>query len=563
MSLGMRIFLILLTMATLAAQPPAAAARITTNGQVGERLPADATASTLAALSATRAIVIDRPMSVDRSMTLPSLVTFADGGRLTIAAGATVTFGQQPSAPDIQIFYGLGAVAGLKLSKAIWFAGTILNSDADALPPLQRTIDAAVSGGTVDIPPGYFLISGRTALSVTRGQRIQCAGKFKSTIYYSSAATNAVAFSGAVGGALVGCTFGLQSYAVLPTSGAAITITAPYTTIDQVLVRGSNVGIDASGAPGIRILSPDLFDSQSSGLYVHDINDLFVDHALISAPVDRMTIADASGTFADGDRLVGQSSGATATIRTVIPARGPTALRTEVHAATNFTAGETVKDTTTGATFTMTAQIPPHQLGGIRLRDKVEAVVVSVGDVIGGKYSLRTEAANYAPNARPAYNRFVAVYFDSADEGVELDNVIEFDFIGSWFSNRPGNGIRLLRVDGVRFTGGGAINSAKNGAVISKDAKFVSFNAFAARGNGTLAPGRYAGIEAEPGATDFSITNSTLGGTLGFGSQGYGVRVRKGSSDRYIVTGNLVSGNATAGVEDGGTGASKTVASNH
>lgn len=76
-------------------------------------------------------------------------------------------------------------------------------------------------------------------------------------------------------------------------------------------------------------------------------------------------------------------------------------------------------------------------LGGIRLINKVEAFVASDGDVINGVYGMTTTAASYTLGNRPAYNKFSNVYFDSAANGVSIDQAVEFDFTSCWFSNRP------------------------------------------------------------------------------------------------------------------------------
>lgn len=201
-------------------------------------------------------------------------------------------------------------------------------------------------------------------------------------------------------------------------------------------------------------------------------------------------------------------------------------------------------------------------LGGIRLIDKAEAIVVSDGDIIYGAYSMTMAATTDGVGTRPAYSRFTNVYFDSSANGVSIDKCVEMDFTGCWFSNRPGNGVTLNTCDGVRFTGGGAINCAQSGVVVTAAAKRVVFNGFAARGNSTELAGSYHGINIAAATTDFSVTGCILGGTLGFGSQGYGVIVSAGASDRYIITNNLVSGNATGGVSDGGTGTNKLVSGN-
>lgn len=203
-------------------------------------------------------------------------------------------------------------------------------------------------------------------------------------------------------------------------------------------------------------------------------------------------------------------------------------------------------------------------LGGIRLEDKVEALMARDGDIIRGAYSMTTEATVNGQGTRPAYNRFVSVYFDSSANGVDLRKSVEFDFIGCWFSNRPGQGVVVgSTTDGMRFNGGGAINCGSNGAVVEPGALRTVFNGFASRGNGTQAANTYMGIYVQAGATDFVIQGCTLGGDLGFGTQKYGVEVAAGASDRYVIKDNLVSGNGTGGVNDGGTGVNKTVEANY
>jgi hypothetical protein len=47
-----------------------------------------------------------------------------------------------------------------------------------------------------------------------------------------------------------------------------------------------------------------------------------------------------------------------------------------------------------------------------------------------------------------------------------------------------------------------------------------------------------------------------------WGTQRYGVNVAAGTSDRYIITGNLLTGNGTGGVNDGGSGTTKYISYN-
>ena len=204
-------------------------------------------------------------------------------------------------------------------------------------------------------------------------------------------------------------------------------------------------------------------------------------------------------------------------------------------------------------------------LGAIRLENQVEGCVFSDGQTYQGAYALTTEAATYGLATRPAYNKFNSVFFDSAANGALLNEAVETDFNNCWFSNRPENGIFISTCDGVRFNGGGAVNCAKHGVLVENTCKRVSFVGFSARGNGTAASNTYSGIAIGADTTDFAVQGCTLGGNsaLSFGSQKYGIDILAGTSDRYIVADNLVTGNSTAGVQDGGSGSNKRVENNY
>lgn len=73
------------------------------------------------------------------------------------------------------------------------------------------------------------------------------------------------------------------------------------------------------------------------------------------------------------------------------------------------------------------------------------------------------------------------------------------------------------------------------------------------------------GFLAQAGATDFSVVGNHCGNGTDptfTNNQAYGVAVAAGASDRYAITGNIVNGNVTGGVSDGGTGTDKEVFGN-
>ncbi|SOD30557.1 Pectate lyase superfamily protein [Variovorax sp. YR752] len=83
--------------------------------------------------------------------------------------------------------------------------------------------------------------------------------------------------------------------------------------------------------------------------------------------------------------------------------------------------------------------------------------------------------------------------------------------------------------------------------------------------NGGMVQGHFYGIAAGPNVSDFTITNVSAGAYdpthPGVGNT-YGIVVSNGSSNRYIITNNRVSGNTSGGVVDNGTGTNKVIGQN-
>lgn len=503
-------------------------------------------------------VTISKNHRVSSDLTFAKPVRFVGSGRLTIDAGVTVTFADTIVAGDRQIFYGDGNVAGLLLSKYVWFAGDLRNTTTDALVRLQKAIDAAPTSGAVEHCVGFFTITGATALNFSKGQYCYGYGAYKSEIRYSSTSSNVWNFNGTIAPRLEGVS-ALCTNIDAPASGTVLIASASFFTWCDVTIRSCNNGILLSGVSGPRGTNFDIFNAMGWGFGLNNVNDVFVSQFLISAPLDNFSLASVTGAFTLGETIVGGTSGATANVAQIVSA---SQLKCAV-AAYNFTPGETITGAISGATATVTAQVVPHLLGGFRLTNKVEAFNATDGDVIGGVYSMTTDAASFAPYVRPAYCKFTNIYMDSADEGVALDKAVEFDFISCWFSNRPARGIVLYETDGIRFNGGGAVNCHTNGMFITAEAKRTVVTNFAARGNSVADAGEHAGILVAAGTTDFTIAACTLGGSIGFGTQSWGVAVEVGASDRYSIVNNLVDGNTVGGVQDGGTGVNKAVERNY
>lgn len=197
------------------------------------------------------------------------------------------------------------------------------------------------------------------------------------------------------------------------------------------------------------------------------------------------------------------------------------------------------------------------------LKDWCEAIIVTDGDLIGGKYALYTDATNYAVNSRPAYNRFTNVYFDSATLGSSINKMVLTDFIGCWFSNRPSDGANVTSCDTIRFIACQFINNGGHGCYVSNNSSNITFDNCDFIANSSSSPGTKHGVAIDPNTNNFSIINCRASNGLGFqGTQAYGIFVNTGTSDNYIIQFNRLTGNATGGLSDNGTGVNKFVANN-
>lgn len=82
--------------------------------------------------------------------------------------------------------------------------------------------------------------------------------------------------------------------------------------------------------------------------------------------------------------------------------------------------------------------------------------------------------------------------------------------------------------------------------------------------NSVSTPGVYHGINIGANVSRFYLHNNRAGDLVGVAGnvQGYGVNIATGASDFYLVQGNMMTGNATGEINDGGTGLNKVVQKN-
>ena len=197
-------------------------------------------------------------------------------------------------------------------------------------------------------------------------------------------------------------------------------------------------------------------------------------------------------------------------------------------------------------------------LGGIRLVNKAEAVVVSNGDILLGQYSMTMDAGTYGIGTRPAYNNFTNVFFDSATLTAQITKCVETEFVGCWFSNgRTGGGspgASISNCDSVRFTNCRFFNSGANGCTVSATAQNIIFTACKFESNSVTAGSGVAhGLQFADSTTKFQVIGCRAANGLYGGQQGYGIFVGGSCSD-YNLIGNSVLGNVQSpGLIDAGS----------
>ncbi|WP_242449020.1 hypothetical protein [Burkholderia metallica] len=199
------------------------------------------------------------------------------------------------------------------------------------------------------------------------------------------------------------------------------------------------------------------------------------------------------------------------------------------------------------------------RLGGIRLQGPVEGCTFAQGDVTLGQYGLTTQDfGNNARGAAPYFNRFVAVYFDSAKTNPALlTSLCDSDFEGCWFASGGHDeavgwstalaspGAFITNCIDLRFNGGNFENNGGPGAQVYANCKRVSFdggvtfkhNQFSRNADG-------AAVQFLPGTSDWRVQSCNFARDADTTTyrQRYYVEVGAGASDRFICADNLLGG---------------------
>jgi hypothetical protein len=203
-------------------------------------------------------------------------------------------------------------------------------------------------------------------------------------------------------------------------------------------------------------------------------------------------------------------------------------------------------------------------LGNVRMVDTCEAIYLTNGDVLNGVYPLTTTASVFSNGTRPAYCQFTNIFFDSAAQGAQLDKIVQSEFIGCWFSNgRSGtgnNGADLLTVDSLKFTNCRFFACGWHGVNVTAAALRTLFVNCTAESNSQTVASVGSGFAFAANTTDFTVIGCIgRNGMYPGGNQRWGIVIAAGTSDRYVIKDNLLSGNTTGNLSDGGTGLVKDV----
>jgi hypothetical protein len=140
---------------------------------------------------------------------------------------------------------------------------------------------------------------------------------------------------------------------------------------------------------------------------------------------------------------------------------------------------------------------------------------------------------------------------------------------GSWIGGTlSGSGVNIATAyNGEAFIGSGThiTQNAYHGVYVQNGPTGITIDGCFIGYNGPLGAGVYHGIIFEANTSNFVVTNNTIGGFAGVplaNNQGYGIVVSNGTSVNYVINGNLLVGNLTGAMLDGGTGSVKTVTNN-
>jgi hypothetical protein len=181
----------------------------------------------------------------------------------------------------------------------------------------------------------------------------------------------------------------------------------------------------------------------------------------------------------------------------------------------------------------------------------------------GLDYGIYIRNTQGAP--RPPENLFFSqcVCDYPAQSGMVIESAYTAHFTQCWFATaNAGEGVWVAGGQDIKLLGCLVIANAVHGIRIGASATQVRVQGCIIDANSASSSNTHPAIAVDANATDFIITGNdfTRAGTTP--SHKHSVLVINGTSDRYVIAHNNLSGFVTSALSDGGSGTNKVVGSN-
>jgi hypothetical protein len=159
------------------------------------------------------------------------------------------------------------------------------------------------------------------------------------------------------------------------------------------------------------------------------------------------------------------------------------------------------------------------------------------------------------------------VFFDTGVRGLYAhansagSSILRCVFDQCWFASGSSGGALLSApvgtINGINFNGCQFFVNTGNGVTIN-DANITNVHIR----NSDIAGNTSSGVGVGANVTDFSVTGCRIGASHGFVGNNYGIFITGGTTARCLITGNMLTGNITGPIADGGTGNGRVIHSN-
>ena len=192
------------------------------------------------------------------------------------------------------------------------------------------------------------------------------------------------------------------------------------------------------------------------------------------------------------------------------------------------------------------------------------SLVINQGALLNGSFGIWQRDTANTGTSKPMWLDAFGIQIDHTyNHGVKLEKGSGWYCVNAWIGSQFfGNAVCAestwtgdLRVLNSRIVAAGLSGIKWNAGPVNM---IVAGNTIAM--NGQTSAGTYHGVEIAANATKFAILGNHIGTCAeGSGTQAYGVHIAAGASDDYSIQGNVMAGNATGKLSDGGSGTNKSI----